>query len=72
MGWEVGVRGGLRGESGMGEGEATLCNAAAAIVSGGNEEVKLIHLDNRLLSRFSQQSRSEISRQSRGLGPRVQ
>lgn len=33
-------------ESGLGGDEATLCNGATAIVSGGNEEVKVMHPEN--------------------------
>lgn len=33
-------------ESGLGGDEATLCNGATAIVSGGNEEAKVMHPEN--------------------------
>lgn len=41
-GWREGVV-----ESGLGGDGATLCNGATAIVSGGNEEAKVMHPENR-------------------------
>lgn len=54
---------------GAGRDEATLCNGATAIVSGGNREVKVMHPDNQgqldptPLHIVTTQSRSKISRQ---------